>query len=121
MPTLPRAERLRGRERLGELFEKGGRGTSGPVAARALANDLGFTRLVAVAGKKIGNAVKRGAMRRRLRAAFRLQKDGLPAGLDVALIARPGLLEASWPEIMTGVREAVAKAARGLNPGRPRP
>ena len=119
MATLPKRERLRGRDRIGELFEKGSRGVSGPVAARALANDLGITRVAAVAGKKIGNAVKRNALRRRIRAAFRMQKAGALQGMDLALIARPGLLEASWQELMDAVQGAMAKAARGLDPGRP--
>ena len=121
MAALSRRERLRGRERLGELFEEGSRGFSGVVAARALENGLAYSRLAAVAGKKLGNAVMRNAMRRRLRAAFRTQKGELPAGFDLALIARTGLLEASWREITDGVRKAAAKAARGRDPGRPRP
>lgn len=123
MQSLPRNERLRGRGCVSELFEKGGRGTSGTVAARALANGLEHSRLAAVAGRKSGNAVERNRMRRRLKAAFRTQKDVLPRGYDLALLARPGLLEASWSEIEKGVREAVAKAVRGLEcgQGRPRP
>lgn len=114
---LPKKLRIAGRGEISELFEKGRRGSSGPVAARTLPNGLGFSRLAAVSGKKLGNAVKRNRMRRLLRAAFRTQKDVLPAGVDVALIARPGLLEASWQEILEAVRRAIWKAEGGRDPG----
>ena len=121
MENLPRAERLRGRAGVSRLFEQGRRGASGAVAARALPNGLAFSRLAAVSGKKLGCAVKRNRMRRLLRAAFRAQKDALPTGFDVALMARPGLLEASWPDILDAVREAVARATGGgAAPGRRR-
>ncbi len=120
MPGLPRSERLRGKENIGRLFSVGGKGAQGEVAARAVANALDHARLAAVAGKKLGKAVKRNRMRRRLRAAFRLHKEQLPKGFDLALIARPGLLEASWTEIVSAVLKAVEKAASGRDRGRPR-
>ncbi len=111
--------RLRGKENVGRLFSAGSKGAQGVVAARAVPNDVDHARLVAVAGKKLAKAVKRNRMRRRLRAAFRLHQEQFPKGFDLALIARPGLLEASWTEIVTAVQKAVEKAASGRDHGRP--
>lgn len=119
MENLTRKERLRGRERIGQIFEAGTRAASGKVAARGIRNDEAFTRVAAVAGKKIGNAVKRNRMRRRLRAAYRLQKEQIPAGWDVVLVARPGLAEAEWKAVLKDVLTAAARAATGPGPRRP--
>lgn len=123
MENLPKQQRLHGRERLGALFNEGGRGAAGKVAARALPNGTAETRIAAVAGKSLGCAVKRNRMRRLIRAAFRIQKDRLPMGWDFALVARPGLLEAKWPDVMRDVALAMDRAVRessGSGPRTPR-
>jgi ribonuclease P protein component len=119
METLPKAMRLRGRERIGQLFAEGNGGASRRVLVKALPNTDGQTRVAAVAGKKLGCAVKRNRMRRRLRAAFRTNRDRLPQGCDFALVARKGLLEASWPEVVRDVEKAM-RAAADTPSGRPR-
>lgn len=122
MEDLPRDRRLRGREGVGRLFTDGARGSAGRVAARALPNGLGYSRLAAVAGKSLGNAVKRNRLRRLLRAAFRLQRERLPAGWDFALIARPGLLEATWLDLKRDAALAAERATRAASgPRRPGP
>lgn len=121
MENLPAHERLRGRGHISRLFNTGGRGSTSRLAARALANDLGYSRLVAVAGKGLGNAVVRGRLRRRIRAAFRIEKIRLPVGYDVAVIARPGLLEAAWEDVREDLRQALTKAVRSAAGPRPTP
>lgn len=112
MEDLPRHQRLRGRERMGRLFQEGARATAGRVAVRALPNIDGATRVAAIAGKTLGNAVKRNRMRRLLRAAYRMQKNDLPRGWDFALVARPGFLEAPWRVVMRDVGLAMTRAVR---------
>lgn len=122
MQTFPKAMRLAGRERIGQLFAEGNGGTSRAVLAKALPNPEGRTRVAAVAGKKLGCAVTRNRMRRRLRAAFRTRRDDLPQGCDFALVARKGLVEASWPEVVRDVEKAMRQAAdipSGRPPSRP--
>jgi ribonuclease P protein component, eubacterial len=112
MEDLPKSQRLHGQDCLGALFREGSRGASGTLAVRALPNGLDMVRMAAVAGKSLGKASRRSRMRRRIRAAFRMSKDSLPPGWDFALIARPGLLEASWREIMRDLAEAATRAVR---------
>lgn len=123
MEDFPREERLRGRKRIARIFAEANQVRVGKVAARALANnDGGKNRVAAVAGKSLGHAVLRNRMRRRLRAAYRLQKDGLPGGCDVVLLARPGLAEATWRDVMravAAVAEQAIRAASGPRPPRP--
>ncbi|MCC8190940.1 MAG: ribonuclease P protein component [Planctomycetes bacterium] len=123
MHDLPKRERLRGRERVGMLFREGYRGSAGKVTVRALVNGDATSRIAAVAGKKLGCAVVRNRLRRVLRAAWRLQKHRLPPGWDFALVARPGLMEATWAEVERDVAMAVERAVRAASafprPGRP--
>lgn len=113
MEDLPREERLRGRDRIGEIFRDGTRASAGVIAARALRNPAGATRFAAIAGKAVGNAVKRNRMRRRLRAAYRTRKDAMPSGWDMVLMARPGLLEATWEQVCRDAALAAERAVRG--------
>ncbi|MDR1744495.1 MAG: ribonuclease P protein component [Planctomycetota bacterium] len=116
MQNLPKERRLRGRERMGEIFASGSHAAVGTVLARALPCPDGQGRMAAVAGKKLGGAVRRNRMRRRLRAAFRMHRERLPEGWDYALVARKGLLEAAWQDLVrdmdTAVRKAVASFGR---------
>ena len=50
-------------------------------------NDVGHPRLGLSVSRRVGNAVKRNAWKRRIREAFRQCRDRLPAGLD--LVVRP--------------------------------
>lgn len=111
--TLPRVERLRERDRIDELFRCGRVGVVRRVLARAMPNGLPHSRVAVVAGKASGNAVVRNRLRRRLRAAYRLQKESLPPGWDFVLLARRGLFEAAADEVTADVREAILKAVRG--------
>lgn len=103
---------------MAELFAQGRTGASGGILARALANADGRTRMAAIAGKKLGNAVLRNRMKRRIRAAYRLQKESLPKGWDFAFVARRGLLEAEWLDVMRDLRTAAARAIDGRPTGR---
>lgn len=54
------------------------------------ANGLDWSRLGLRVGKRMGGAVVRNRIKRRIREAFRLRQDRLPSGLDIVCIARPG-------------------------------
>ena len=110
MQTLPKKERLCGRRRIGELFDTGAKGATRRVLARALPGETAEGRVAVVAGKKLGNAVKRNRLRRRLRAAYRMQKEAFPPGWDIVLVARAGLLEAKWLDVTKEVELAVGRA-----------
>jgi ribonuclease P protein component len=49
--------------------------------------------------KKVGTAVKRNAVRRRLKEIFRSTSAMLPGELDVVISARPAASEASFSEL----------------------
>ena len=65
-----------------------------------------------VVSGKVGNAVVRHRVTRRLRALMRPQLAGLPAGTDVVVRALPAAASASSAELGPDLRAALAGALR---------
>ncbi len=64
-----------------------------------LPNTVGKPRLGLSVSKKVGTAVKRNRVRRRLKEIFRSSLAGLPGELDLVISARPAAAEASFEEL----------------------
>ena len=117
---LSRRERLRGRDRIDELFLKGRVARAGCLMARALPSDAPWLRVAFLVGKKTGGAVIRNRLRRRLRALYRRQKMALhglamvggPMGFDVAVLPRQGAAAASAEKLGADLREAILRACQ---------
>ena len=60
----------------------------GPLTVFVHANGLDHPRLGLSVGKRVGSAVRRNAVKRRIREAFRLLQHELPRGFDVVVTAR---------------------------------
>jgi ribonuclease P protein component len=66
------------------------------------------SRCGVTASRAIGGAVARNRAKRRMRAALR--EINIGPGWDLILVARPGLGEAPWPELIDAVQDLLAKA-----------
>ncbi len=75
-------------------------------------NALPHNRYGFVVSKRVGKAVTRNLVKRRLREVLRqLDRAGrIPPGHDLALIVRPALAEASFAEARDAVTELLARA-----------
>lgn len=71
-------------------------------------NDKALTRFGFTISKRVGKAVVRNRAKRLLREAARKMTPTLPAGLDIVVVGRPPLAEASAAE----VAEALAAVLR---------
>jgi len=63
------------------------------------ANQKHRPRLGIVASKKVGNAVKRNYMKRRIREFFRLHKSRLPPATDMVVVVKKGIPCISFGEL----------------------
>jgi len=94
---LPRGDRLRSRRDFERLSREGERRASRhflillsrrPRRGRDAAGSR--PRLGVTASRKVGGSVLRSRVKRCIRAAFRAERDVLPRGSDVVVIARQG-------------------------------
>ncbi len=72
---------------------------------------MGEPRLGLSVSKKVGTAVKRNGVRRRLKEIFRSSATRLPDNLDFVVSARPAAAEASFEEL----NEEFLRSLRKLN------
>jgi ribonuclease P protein component len=75
-----------------------------------VANDLGHTRVGITVSSRVGKAVVRNRVRRRLREAVRARFDRLAPGVDVLLIARPASARAAWSELSAALDSVLTRA-----------
>jgi len=62
-------------------------------------NDLDMVRVGITVSGRVGKAVVRNKVRRRLREALRARVERLPEQHDVLVIARPASAQATWAEL----------------------
>lgn len=65
----------------------------------AFPNELGTPRLGLSVSRKVGNAVTRNVVRRRLKEVFRAAIGEIPGSLDLVVSARPAAAGASFEEL----------------------
>jgi ribonuclease P protein component len=73
-------------------------------------NDAPETRFGITVSGRVGTAVVRNKVRRRLREALRARLSGISAGLDVLLIARPQAAKATWQQLNAALDQVLARA-----------
>jgi ribonuclease P protein component len=88
------------------------------LVARFRRTDLETTRFGLSTGKRLGGAVARNRVRRRLREVLRVMAPSFQPGWDVLIIARPAVVDASHDEMVQAVRRLLQ---RGGVLGGPRP
>jgi ribonuclease P protein component len=74
-------------------------------------NELDRTRVGITVSGRVGNAVVRNKVRRRLREALRARLPNLKPGVDLLITARPASAAASWEELCEALDGVLARAA----------
>jgi ribonuclease P protein component len=70
------------------LYRSGKSAVGGCVVAYCRPNRLGRTRLGLTVSTKLGGAVRRNRIRRRIKECYRVMEAGLKPGFDLVLVAR---------------------------------
>jgi ribonuclease P protein component len=119
---LPAGSRLHTSEEFAAVVRLGRRSASPRMVVHLLTGHPGAQsdqapsdqapRVGFVVSGKVGNAVVRHRVTRRLRALMRPQLAGLPAGTDVVVRALPAAASASSAELGVDLRAALAGALR---------
>ena len=103
---LTPGERIRSKKDFETLYRIGRRYRGRHFHLVYHANAFGFPRMAVVVSRKVGNAVQRNRIKRRIRTLFRRNKALFMKPMDVILIAKKEILDLSWPEL--AVRYAAA-------------
>jgi len=95
--SFPRARRLTHPSEF-LLVRREGRAERGPLVVLGVLErgDFAGFRAGFVTSKRVGGAVVRNRVRRRLREIVRLHQDALRSGVWIVLIARPAAAQASY-------------------------
>jgi ribonuclease P protein component len=112
---FPKSLRLRTRSQFLRVQEQGRKLTAGPLLALALHNGTSTTRIGFTVSTRVGGAVVRTRIRRRLRELFRKRRDQLPAGIDVVVIARASAAESDY-EALARAFDSIARKLRETFP-----
>jgi ribonuclease P protein component len=80
-------------------------------SVHAFPNEHGNPRLGLSVSRKVGTAVPRNTVRRRLREVFRASTSEIPGDLDLVVSARPAAAEATFKELRAEFGKALGKFA----------
>jgi ribonuclease P protein component len=114
---VKREQRLRTPAEFRRVRDHAPRGWPHPLLVLyAAPNELGRTRIGITVSSRVGKAVVRNKVRRRLREALRSRSDGLAPGNDLLVIARPAAAHAKWDELIIALDIILARAGATVAP-----
>lgn len=116
MNTFPKGSRLLKRSQFQLVLDKGSKVVCPHVVMIGMRSKNDETRLGLIVSKKVGGAVVRNRVKRRLRERFRL-RDQIPAGIDIVVIARHSAASISSATMSTAFDQCLQRLERRLTTG----
>lgn len=114
--AFPKALRLLRRGEFRRVYEEGQRRSAPLCTIFFRANGLSQTRVGITTPARLGTAVLRNRVKRRLREAFRLNQSAIAAGWDIVLNPREAVAKVAFPTL---VRDLLHLFPSQSPPGRP--
>ena len=105
---MQRRHRLTGDKRYSQIHRQGRSLANRLLVLRCLANGQEHSRFGFMVSKRVGNAVVRNKVRRRLREAVRA--NPVAGGWDVVFIARRGIEQAGFPQLRRATDNLLRRA-----------
>lgn len=105
-------ERILKRKEFTAVYDQGRRLSSENFIVLLRPNPSGIRRLGLTVSKKIGMAVRRNRIKRLLREFFRLNKDRLPPGQDMVIIARKNASSRTYDEVRRELEDLLIPCGR---------
>ncbi len=75
----------------------------------ALPNEQENSRIAVVAGKRVGNAVRRNRAKRMIREVIRAQAQNMPTGMDMMVIARQPIADANFKQLTKAFEKTLVR------------
>lgn len=107
---MKRRYRVRTDKQFQEIRRQGRSYANHLLVLCALPNDLPYSRFGFAVNSRIGSAVRRNRIKRRLREIMRLQQDDIQPGWDIVLIARQPIRAADYQEMETACARLLRRA-----------
>jgi ribonuclease P protein component len=98
--AFPKAFRLLRRAEFRRVYEEGQRRSASLCTVFYSSNGLAHSRLGITVPARVGKAVVRNRIKRRLREIFRLNRSRIPAGWDLVVNPRPQAAEAEFTKLV---------------------
>ena len=105
---MKREERITKPRQYAEVYGKGKSYPSELIVLRTLPNSLDYSRYGVSVSKKVGNAVTRNRLKRRLREINRM--EFIKPGWDIVYIVRPAAAKVSFSILKKSIETLLIKA-----------
>lgn len=107
---MKRRYRIRKNERIQEIRRKGRAYSNSILVLCALPNGLDYSRFGFSVSNRLGKAVERNRIRRRLREAVRLRMSTIEPGWDLVFIARQPIRSADYHQMDAACARLLGRA-----------
>ncbi len=104
--------RLAREDEFRRVYREGARRSTALLVLHVRPNGLAVVRLGVAVARRLGRAVRRNRLRRRLREAVRAHARRIGAGADLVVVARDAAVKATYDDLYVAV--ATALSAAGL-------
>jgi ribonuclease P protein component len=108
------AQRLRSTRQFKAAYSRGARIHSSTLVLYGLLNDLGYPRLGITVSRKIGKAVIRNRVKRRIREIFRTRLQASGSGIDLVVNAKRTIVAAPFLQIRQELQDGLARLIKML-------
>ena len=92
-----------------QLYSRGTNRVDRFLSVYARPNRLPVSRLGLTVSAKLGGAVQRNAVRRKLREIYRLKEDEMKPGTDLVIVARSRAINASYQELKGSLEKLLSE------------